>query len=94
MRPYFLSASFICGDPLSAKEEIAALVKGGVDYIHFDVMDGVFVPRYGLYPEFLKAIRSVTDLPIEVHMMTEEPERYVSVFAKAGATIFSVHAEA
>jgi ribulose-phosphate 3-epimerase len=94
MKPYFLSASFICGNPLSMREEIGALAKGGIDYIHFDVMDGVFVPRYGLYPELLKTVRSVTDLPIEVHMMTEEPARYVPVFAQAGATIIGVHAEA
>lgn len=94
MKPYYLSASFICGDPLSIKEEIQALEKGGIDFIHFDVMDGVFVPRYGLYPELLKAVRSITDLPIEVHMMTEEPERYVLKFVEAGASIISVHAEA
>jgi ribulose-phosphate 3-epimerase len=94
MKPYYLAASLICGNPLSIREEIALLVKGDIDYLHFDVMDGVFVPRYGLYPEVLAAIRSITDLPIEVHMMTEEPERYVADFAKAGATFISVHAEA
>ncbi len=76
------------------KEEIQALEKGGIDAIHFDVMDGVFVPRFGLYPEMLKAVRSVSDLPIEVHMMTQEPEKYVAKFAEAGATYISVHAEA
>jgi len=89
-----LSASLVCGDPLSLRSEIQALERGGIDYLHFDVMDGIFVPRYGLYPELLKAVRSVTDLPIEVHMMTEEPARYAAKFAEAGATIISVHAEA
>jgi ribulose-phosphate 3-epimerase len=93
MKKYNLAASLICGNPLDLRAETALLVKGGIDYIHFDVMDGTFVPRYGLYPEYLKAVRSVTDLPIEVHMMTDEPARYADVFAAAGATIFSVHAE-
>lgn len=57
-------------------------------------MDGIFVPRLGLYPELLKAVRSITDLPIDVHMMSEEPVRYVANFAEAGATSISVHAEA
>lgn len=94
MKQYHLSASLICGNPLALRAEIGALEKGGIDYIHFDVMDGTFVPRYGLYLEYLKAVRSVTSLPIEVHMMTEEPARYVAQFASVGATIFSVHAEA
>lgn len=94
MKKYNLAASLICGNPLALRQEIAALEKGGIDYIHFDVMDGAFVPRYGLYPEYLKAVRSVTGLPIEVHMMTDEPARYAQVFADAGATVFSVHAEA
>ena len=94
MKKYNLSASLICGNPLALREEILALEKGGIDYVHFDVMDGAFVPRYGLYPEYLKAVRSVTNLSIEVHMMTTEPERYIPIFAASGATIFSVHAEA
>jgi ribulose-phosphate 3-epimerase len=94
MKSYNLAASLICGNPLLLRQEVEDLIKGGIDYIHFDVMDGMFVPRYGLYPELLKAVRFITQLPIEVHMMTEEPARYVAKFAEAGATIISVHAEA
>lgn len=94
MKPYKLAASLICGNPLSIGEDVKSLIKGGIDYLHFDVMDGAFVPRYGLYPELLKAIRTVTDLPIDVHMMTEDPVRYVPSFVQAGATVFCVHAEA
>ena len=88
-----LAASIICGNPLNLEHDIAALEKGNIAYIHFDVMDGVFVPRYGLFPEYLKAIRSKTDIPIEVHMMVQNPEPYIQDFVDAGATILTPHIE-
>lgn len=88
-----LAASIICGNPLNLEVDLAALEKGRVDSIHFDVMDGVFVPRYGLFPEYLKAIRSKTNLPIEVHMMVQDPEPYIKDFADAGATALTPHIE-
>jgi ribulose-phosphate 3-epimerase len=92
-KKYQLSASFICANHINFEKDIRLLEKGGIDYIHFDVMDGNFVPRYGLYPELLKSIKNATNLPVDVHMMTEEPARYVKEFAEAGADIIAVHAE-
>lgn len=92
-RPYRLTASLICANMLKLAEEIATLEEGGVDYLHFDVMDGLFVPRYGLHPEILTAVRSVTNLPVDVHLMVENPDPYIPVFAKEGADMIAVHAE-
>ncbi|MFZ3069233.1 MAG: ribulose-phosphate 3-epimerase [Microgenomates group bacterium] len=90
---YYLSASLICANHLEFGKEVKNLEKGKIDYIHFDMMDGNFVPRYGLYPELLSSIKKVSHLPIDVHMMTEEPGRYIKEFADAGADIIAVHFE-
>ncbi len=92
-KKYKLAASLICGSHINFEKDIKLLEKGGIDYIHFDVMDGNFVPRYGLYPELLRAIKKITDIPIDVHMMSEDPARYVLDFSKAGADIIAIHAE-
>ena len=64
-----LSCSVISGDPFSVREDIKLLEQGGIDSFHFDVMDGVFVPRIGLYPEYLGMLKGLTSLPIEIHLM-------------------------
>lgn len=90
---YKLTASLVCANMLALKEEVALMEQGGIDYIHFDVMDGMFVPRYGLHPEILKAIKSTSKLPVDVHLMVEDPEPYISDFAAAGADFFAPHIE-
>jgi ribulose-phosphate 3-epimerase len=62
-------------------EDSKQLELGGIDSYHFDVMDGLFVPRFGLYPEYLRMLREISDLPIDVHLMVSDPEQYLNVFA-------------
>lgn len=86
--PSILSADFTrLGDELSAVE------KAGADWIHVDVMDGHFVPNLTMGPMTVAAVRRVTDLPIDAHLMIENPDRFIEEFAEAGATHISVHAE-
>lgn len=87
--PSILSADF---SKLGA--EIADVEKGGADWIHVDVMDGHFVPNMTIGPLVVEAIRPVTALPLDVHLMIEQPDRYIPAFAQAGADLISVHAEA
>ncbi len=88
-----LAASMICDNFVDLKKTLGQFKSGHIDYIHFDVMDGIFVPRFGLYPELLKTIKSLTSIPVEVHLMVQNPEPYMGVFANAGAGIISIHAE-
>lgn len=86
--PSILSANFA-----KLGEEIKDVEKGGADIIHFDVMDGRFVPNITIGPLVLDAIRPVTDLPIDVHLMIKDPDKFIPEFANAGADIISVHVE-
>jgi ribulose-phosphate 3-epimerase len=89
-----LSCSVISGDPLTIVNEIKNLEEGGIDSFHFDVMDGIFVPRLGLYPEYLVMLRTLTSLPIDVHMMIENPELFIGEFAKVQGVRLIPHLEA
>ncbi len=85
------SPSIFAADLLHLENEIKRTVDAGADMIHFDVMDGVYVPNISLGFDFLKAIRKSTDLPIDVHMMTVRPEAYIERLSDAGADIVTVH---
>ena len=87
--PSILSADFSC-----LGEEIAAVTDAGADWIHVDVMDGHFVPNITIGPDVVKAIRSATSLPFDVHLMIAPVDPYVPAFADAGADIITAHAEA
>jgi ribulose-phosphate 3-epimerase len=88
-----IAASLICSNPINLQKDIEELIIGGTDFIHFDVMDGSFVPRYGLYPEILSSLKEVTDIPVDVHMMVQNPEDYIDVFKNAGASFYNFHIE-
>lgn len=89
-----ISPSILSSDFSRLGEEIKAITKAGADYIHIDVMDGNFVPNLTFGPPIIKAIRKYTDLPFDVHLMIESPERYIKDYYNAGADIITVHAEA
>src|SRR5699024_4592590 len=74
-------------------KEIQTGEEGGADYIHVDVMDGHFVPNITIGPLIVEAIRPVTKLPLDVHLMIEQPDNYIESFCKAGADIITVHEE-
>ena len=90
---YYVSASVLSADLLDMRSEIKKLEENGVDMLHFDVMDGVFVNNitYGL--PVLEQVRRATDMTLDVHLMITDPLRYVDSFAKAGADIISFHSE-
>ncbi|WP_027963145.1 ribulose-phosphate 3-epimerase [Halalkalibacillus halophilus] len=88
-----IAPSILSADFSKLGEEIKA-VESNVDYIHVDVMDGHFVPNITIGPLIVDAIRPVTDLPLDVHLMIENPENYIPAFVKAGADIITVHQEA
>lgn len=89
-----IAPSILSADFSRLGEEIRAVEAGGADYIHVDVMDGRFVPNITIGPLVVEAARKVTGLPLDVHLMIAEPDRYVPAFAEAGADIIVVHAEA
>jgi ribulose-phosphate 3-epimerase len=89
-----IAPSILSADFSRLGEEIRALETAGADYIHVDVMDGHFVPNITIGPLVVEAARRVTTLPLDVHLMIENPDRYIPDFAAAGADIIVVHAEA
>jgi len=91
--PVRVAPSILSADFGRLAEEVRAAERAGADLIHVDVMDGRFVPNITVGPLVVAAVRKVTKLPIDAHLMIVEPERYVEAFAQAGADLISVHAE-
>ena len=91
--PIRIAPSILSSDFGRLAEEVRAAEAAGADWIHVDVMDGRFVPNLTVGPLVVEAVRKVTRLPIDAHLMIVEPERYVDAFARAGADLVSVHAE-
>ncbi len=89
-----IAPSILSADISKLGEEVQMLDQGGADWIHIDVMDGHFVPNLTFGPNVVEAAKKYTDLPLDVHLMVEEPETMIDSFIEAGATGLSVHAEA
>jgi ribulose-phosphate 3-epimerase len=89
-----IAPSILSADFARLAEGVAEAEAGGADWVHVDVMDGHFVPNLTIGPPVVAALRRVTDLPLDVHLMIDAPERFVAAFADAGADILTVHQEA
>ena len=88
-----IAASILAADFAALGDAIAAAERGGADFIHVDVMDGHFVPNITMGPPVVKSLRRVAAVPLDVHLMIEEPDRHIEAFADAGAAMISVHVE-
>jgi ribulose-phosphate 3-epimerase len=92
--PVRIAPSILSADFARLADDIAMCEAGGADWIHVDVMDGVFVPNLTFGAKVIETVRRLTDLPLDVHLMVVEPEKYFDSFAKAGASTLTIHAEA
>ncbi|MEN3338342.1 MAG: ribulose-phosphate 3-epimerase [Acidobacteriota bacterium] len=88
-----IAASILSADFAALGDAIAAVERGGADLIHVDIMDGHFVPNLTMGPPVVVSIRKVTKIPLDVHLMIEDPDRYLEAFVRAGAAMISVHLE-
>src|SRR5215211_8827272 len=93
-RPLLIAPSILASDFAKLGEEVRAVDAAGADMIHFDVMDGHFVPNITIGPPVLKSLAKISKLPIDVHLMIENPDRYVEAFVEAGAASVTIHVEA
>ena len=89
-----IAPSVLSADLGRLREQVEAAVRGGAEWIHVDVMDGQFVPGITFGAPIISALRTITDVPIDVHLMVDRPERYVADYAAAGANVFTIHPEA
>lgn len=89
-----IAPSVLSADLVRLAEQVAAVEEAGADWIHVDVMDGRFVPNLTFGAGLIEALNRITKLPLDVHLMVVEPERYIAPFAEAGADVFTFHPEA
>ncbi|MGO9310495.1 MAG: ribulose-phosphate 3-epimerase [Spirochaetia bacterium] len=88
-----IAPSMMCADFLHLADDLEALQAGGADYLHVDVMDGSYVPNFTLGPDFCRSLARGSKLPLDIHLMVENPERHVSSFAAVPGSIISIHPE-
>jgi ribulose-phosphate 3-epimerase len=93
-RRLYLAPSLLSADFTRLADAVETLTRGGADFLHVDVMDGHFVPNITIGPPVVRALRKITDLPLDCHLMIENADRYLEDFASAGATFITVHVEA
>lgn len=93
-RHVLLSPSLLSADFTRLAEEVKVMEEGGADMLHVDVMDGHFVPNISIGPLVVESLKRITDLPLDCHLMISDPDSYLAPFAKAGASIITVHVEA
>lgn len=91
--PFLVAPSLLSADFSILGDEIAAVTKAGADWIHVDVMDGNFVPNLTLGPPVIKSLHKLAEIPLDVHLMIDRPERYIDQFMDAGADILTLHVE-
>ena len=94
MNSIIVSASILSANWANFADQIREAENAGLDWIHVDVMDGSFVPNISMGPFILETCRQISDLPLDVHLMVEKPERHIEAFAKAGANRLGIHIEA
>jgi len=88
-----LAPSILSADLLKLAEQVKEVEENGADYIHVDIMDGHFVPNITFGPVIVSTLKRITNLPLDVHLMISEPDKYIKEFAEAGADIITVHQE-
>lgn len=89
-----IAPSLLAADFCNMEQGVRLMERAGADYLHCDVMDGVFVPNISFGFQMIKRLNEITDIPLDVHLMIVKPERYIERFAEAGADLITVHAEA
>ncbi|MBI2605775.1 MAG: ribulose-phosphate 3-epimerase [Deltaproteobacteria bacterium] len=94
MKKQLIAPSILSADFARLGDEVRAVEKAGADWIHVDVMDGLFVPNITIGPLVVEALRKITKLPLDTHLMIRDPDRYLGDFVSAGATTVTVHQEA